>query len=1392
MTRDSNLVPTTKEQVYLVDEAAPVGEKCSMSSMRVMDKLFTMNMVDRVKNAVHILGTARVLFLVDQNRDLMQIDEQYQRVLIGGKLTTAYSFSYDKPEKRVTVFYDSMMLKGASLSGSSVVIPLQVNIKQFKEQTPITVTYTFNQVKIDLDTRGGRGMEQSMKYVNSEFNVDDIVLEEFNLPNWASCSAAKDSMNGPQGRLPVEFPLRSVEPSTKQFRVSFEASVIKSKFSEPYHLFVAYESQLKSLRVDKTNKKRRSTMLANYQLDKLYHVIRRLVDPESDRLISRILDVDERRGGKSGPEWEDADDKDDNNNNNYKNNMVSCTVSKALPIGPAGESRLGIGSLLLGEEKFLYTGRALIRGQQVRVYEAFDTRLPLWYDTPLLYSRKASDGQYDGSYSWLGSYERQRKLLKTVVYVSEDMERPMLLEMLVLSRDPPRSQLERVLVKLFDFDWQLRVESADGKRADELFSLADECSASVAGGAGRQTVGDHFGRLELLLAGEADEDKLEWLRSEPRRHIAILDTLQTHHALPASMVAHLETSLHSRPLGSQRCSLLLPVAFSLVELGGRVAEPLLLGWGSVEPSASFKRPDLGGPLRAQASVQSCFQLAAHSRQPLVHFGYHFDRQLCYLDLRPEAEVAGAANNSSRSLFRLTQKSAPNEEQEPRDPELMPIFELDRRASGGEPVSGGGGGPASGWPASGGLASGGWAASVQSVRAEGRFSLHFRRTARTKEGLPFFSDERVDFMVRSAELAEGDESARAQRVSPGEKAPLLTGDRFVGLALPVDLQAPEVAGLGGGQPNRVLREQRVEPDQWVAGGGAGRGFTAPMSVEQCRTGCLRELQCGAFSFCVRGAHTECVLSEWDLSSAGVQRQLAALVASDGDRNKYYRAANGSASSDKLVELKTEGGAQSQSRVVLRRQANCELHRKNHLQLFGAGERARSNLRELSAVRVAHREQCARHCFERTLSALRASQAAPAGPPEAAHPLAQSEARGRQVALARQSLASVCRGFFYLDAGHLGRLDAHSQSLLAKQLDLAASSSLDPLAPSSPDKDEAHLSSDVCLLAGGSATPLREISTLGEADLGAQPAGLELEWRPFEFAHLFERHYGVQLAGSPKTDQESRAYARLRAAHVAGAPVDQEALETMERFVERLGNTQLDLQANYAQCAAACFLQTHFLWPACRSFDVAMYTYQDKGFLMCHLNTVSLKQLLQNEQFQLIKDASQASGPNAKLRVWHFDPRPGLVGELMRAEGKAAEREAELLQSSQLAAGHSFGLLDLLAALVALTLGAMAALQLANWLDLSSGPFAPAEDQLQLGEPDTEPETEAEANQAPKRSQLAAQLPGERRSAPTGRRRASSVGKPQRPASIEFRNLVSFEGTIAEGSSPGRPEDVERPG
>lgn len=346
------------------------------------------------------------------------------------------------------------------------------------------------------------------------------------------------------------------------------------------------------------------------------------------------------------------------------------------------------------------------------------------------------------------------------------------------------------------------------------------------------------------------------------------------------------------------------------------------------------------------------------------------------------------------------------------------------------------------------------------------------------------------------------------------------------------------------------------------------------LSHCRSLCFKDLHCNSYSICLSGSTVDCVTSTAQFTIADLAVQLGSK---SSGKNKHIsvQVLDGLTGVDKIAELE--------------RHVTCELHVKDHLEMFRSIDTRAKNYRT-NALQVAERgsEDCARKCFQNNLVWL--------------EKYALTDAKVDMLVKGKQ----FCEQFGYADDHQLGEkmrkyfhvnLDDTSQGGYCL---FTHDWSLMPNYASKVDLDSAKLSHFV-------------------------PPQLFL----FKSEAFFELDYGIGLKKSAMNNEHLGVYRNID----SGRQLTQQELTIMNDFLEGNGNLQEVHVLDDTQCAFACLMQIISPWPSCRSFDIVEMVDENQSRKECRLNSATLRDVFSKSREDLIYDEQTSA---IGYRISHFEP------------------------------------------------------------------------------------------------------------------------------------------------------------
>ena len=717
---------------------------------------------------LYLAGPVQLLHWLDDHREeLREIEGLFNYSEKRNTPTVAYRIKYKSARLQaqdelieIYVYYPKNHTQEA--------VPLEV---LFLAPDAKEVSYQFSRVQ--LEQQYSEDFFQLHRQIDSQVVMDLHAVERA-----AGCSLAGSKQ-------------RPLGPDKIQSRFSFRAHISHSSRDENFAAFVGYESAIDSLRVDKLDADVASSTITNFYLRKSYHILKRKGD---DKKVLGKMTAFQRQ------------------------NELSCLITETS--NPQRFCPFQTSDLIAGLGPFVLLGEAKVRGIQAKVYEAYNSTWPIWMDPSVVHYVR-SLGSRNGfalevRHSNGGS---PNVILNTVLYISEGTwseYRPVLIEVSKINvRD--WTVMDKTMIEIYDFTWELEQRAPSGQRSDEYFSLADVCSAN-------SVANRHFGQVDMLLAAERrlDDPEPEWLLSKLRRNFALLQAIQSFFDLPVTMVYDLESRLRRSDLVSRSDSyesLALPVSFRTAE--HRQLEARLVLCGSGSPKAERKRQ----LLQLRTSLRACFLLAAHQRQN-TFFAHSTPSDLCYIDLQPESTALAIKDS-----FGVPNPSA-FEFHEDGSMEVFFVNHTELRQS-EDKLTG---------------------------LAHGRLRLRYLQELSKLPLVDTHREGSMDFFIKSMNVFESNEKFD----STNDDDDLMRDtNTFAGFGL---LESDPSTSLVVAQK---VNENNWQPSDRIADQVPG---DTRMSFDQCQAACLADPSCQSFSLCIEAAEVRCLISSHNFKTETLARQI----------------------------------------------------------------------------------------------------------------------------------------------------------------------------------------------------------------------------------------------------------------------------------------------------------------------------------------------------------------------------------------------------------------------------------------------------------------------------------------------------------------------------------------
>lgn len=397
--------------------------------------------------------------------------------------------------------------------------------------------------------------------------------------------------------------------------------------------------------------------------------------------------------------------------------------------------------------------------------------------------------------------------------------------------------------------------------------------------------------------------------------------------------------------------------------------------------------------------------------------------------------------------------------------------------------------------------------------------------------------------------------------------------------------PEFSGFAINEEdkfNRIVKEIEIKQAD-----GSNKTINVT-SLDICKSICLADDHCQAFSFCLKPGQFKCMLSKLSFASQNVTNEL----------NEFKK----SGKSNEIIELsvpwpKSEANSDStdQIQVKIVKQLNCELHNRLFMSYFKPSAIVKplwSNLKVWPSNNFEGVEKCARLCLEQNLNIMRQ---------QTDHTkILENDPMHRYTEIQKQS----CSNFHYITLSWDNDTSANYCYYDSKNVKLI------------PSDDIAHL------LPAKNTT---KTMTIREFD--------------FRFDLLYERIDGVSLLRFKLPEDLVLEYDDL----LRGKKIDKNHLDTFTGLDMWGANFQTSpMCLNELDCARSCFLQgMHSIpWPSCRSFGYTIAN-EDRNWLVHVFNSQTLTKMLslpKNDSHPTLIYENKTDV--VRVRRYHFEPRESL--------------------------------------------------------------------------------------------------------------------------------------------------------
>lgn len=537
-----------------------------------------------------VIGPAALLFKVTRHLDTINAEKTEVMEHNMPAYSLSYDYSLDGTNKMsVLVIYSESEFSSIDNKLSKTKIPLRIRVVPADNfQIMAEFTYSIPEMIVDTSSLGHRRYE-------------NVLVDPFTFPLNFGCSEFIQ-MVSPIGGGASSFSFRSMNE-----QISLSNGPDRYKPNR-FNSFVAYNSLIKSLRFDRsytagvTGTRRQ---IYNFKQNRLYHMVAKEAD--SDTTIDKILNLRDEFA----------------NNNEARTDKIQCIVAKLLSQYSPTPS---MGMLLLGAEKFSYMGRAFIRGIRAKIFETQFGKSPYWFDAPIEY-KDSNDYIYKLRLPESDLMNGDEDHLNSIVYISDDSQQKLLLIELYRVNRTTKEGFEKKILFIYDFNWALDMESPNGDKAADLFSLCDYCSSNT----GRNM----YTKFSMNLESTQSELKTDFVSSSLKvanwRNQALLGAIQNDMQIPPTMVYDLESRMLTSRIGlangQEQERELITSTFRVSQHTNFLVEIQYLGQGRLKRAEGFL-----SKVKPCRSFQACFFGAAHLKFNSF-FAYNPRRLECFLDLK---------------------------------------------------------------------------------------------------------------------------------------------------------------------------------------------------------------------------------------------------------------------------------------------------------------------------------------------------------------------------------------------------------------------------------------------------------------------------------------------------------------------------------------------------------------------------------------------------------------------------------------------------------------------------------------------------------------------------------------------------------------------------------------
>lgn len=738
-----------------------------------------------------IVGHARLLFFLERHRSEM-------------KLSSVRDF------KRRNVRCLRYDLSYATKSGSTLKFRIyysEVALSADKDSLPM-------QVIIDFGPDGGNLLRTDIDFSSVE------ILNPSGEPSAAGKLPVYDRFayrlaKGFSDVLTTKAPEDLFENRPFQLtRFSFRAE----DPSNDIECLVAFDGRLDSLRfdlIDSSAYSRSKKQIFNFKLNRMYHTVERVANSEGT--LDRVLNL-----SQAGAEGD----------NEATSSSSQCMIAKITTSGSKEYSeRMTMGKILAGAERFVYMGRAQVRGVATKFYEATDANLPFWLEQPIVYRKIRGDENIRRAGEFLRDPESLFTFRVVLHFAEQDVNHPlMLIEIHKLGAKSLVSYAKRtIFIHGFSWDLDFGIQESSSSQ-NELFSLWDLCAKTPT--LSRYTqVNMLLKTSDLISPAKTDITDSSEINSEPgdpsgmlEIQLALLGAMQSVLKVPATMVYDMSARIISQAglteKEREKAQQVMAVSFKLSEHSERLVEAIYLGQGVPDNGISLAEKDqIYSSIR---SFQACFFFASHRSQS-VFFAFNPNLNLCYIDLSSASTSPDASNQGWDWPAHFTKNPS----------ETMEVYRTNFLRDG-------------------------------NIQSNG--FLHDLDRAKSQANL-LGIELTLRGLVGGAEAHLTINKLKVEDNKRGSKPSADTSGKFPGFGL-----------VETSPGNRRVAAALLSSGNWSPLKDVqASGDKSTMTYEQCNAACLSNFECQSFSLCLRSSELECVISTVNFGEPNAVSQLQELAA-----------------------------------------------------------------------------------------------------------------------------------------------------------------------------------------------------------------------------------------------------------------------------------------------------------------------------------------------------------------------------------------------------------------------------------------------------------------------------------------------------------------------------------